>query len=184
MRVKSMMVMSGLVFCGMMTGNGYAQGSAEGGEAGATAPRSYLVGLGGKGEPPSCAVFEPVAQPEPLIAELLQLYRIGRSAPLLLLPRSSRRYVEDYSKARKDEEREKRGTDGAEKTYRGIHELRPDVKDPYIAQVFAELDPLATDFTPFAGGTFRELAFAVFGPLIEHPRPAGVEYHHRDGVFP
>ncbi|MBW2273800.1 MAG: exodeoxyribonuclease V subunit gamma [Deltaproteobacteria bacterium] len=144
------------------------QRGATAAEPGAAAPRSYLVGLAGKDEPPKCAVFEPVAAPEPLLEELLRIYRLGGSAPLLLFPRSSRRYVDDYVSAKKEEEREQRAAAGAEKVYQGVRELRPEARDPYIAQVFAGLEPLSGDFTPYAGGRFEELAQAVFGPLVEH----------------
>jgi len=146
----------------------HAQNGCRAGEASAAAPRSFMVGLAGKDEPPKCAVFEAVAEPEPLVSELLRLYRVGRSSPLLLFPRSSRRYVDDYVKAKKEEEREQRAAAGAETAYRGVRELRPEARDPYIALAFAGHDPLSSDFTPFAGGSFSELAQAVFGPLVAH----------------
>ena len=130
--------------------------------------RSVLVGRGDGGGA-GTVVFDPVADPRGALEELLALYRLGQRVPLLLFDKASPQYAFELAKSRDPKK-------ARAAAWRGYHRnLGCDRDDPYVRQVFGDIDPTEPGFDPFAGSvpgypSFAEVAERVWLPLISHRR--------------
>lgn len=131
--------------------------------------RSHLVGRAADKAGAAVVVFEPVDDPRSLLRDLLELYWLGQTLPLPLFPRSSRAYAERHRKLRDERERVRRraALRDARQKWQDPHALTRERDDPYIRQLFRDLDPLAPAFEPAPGLDFEALALRVFGPLFD-----------------
>jgi hypothetical protein len=64
-----------------------------------------------------------------------------------------------------------------------------DADDPYVRQVFGDVDPVEPGYDPFDGAvreypSFEELAVRVWGPLFEHRREVAGEENDLDAGEP
>ena len=116
--------------------------------------------------------FRPLADPAPILEQLLRLYWLGQSVPLPFFPRTSRAYAEALRHANGSA---RSARTAAQKQFEpGPHAPFPgEGENPYVQQVFGSGDPLGPDsslvsYPGFATLTFAELACAVFQPLLEH----------------
>lgn len=112
------------------------------------------------------ASFAPVENAAEQLANLVELYRVGQSEPLLFFPKSSWAYAKE-----KDEEKARKA---GYKAWKGT-EFQKDFAecmDPHYARVFGDENVTADGFTIFsramAGGDFVTLARRVFDPLKGH----------------
>jgi len=128
---------------------------------------SHLVARTGKDGQPAVITFRAVDRARELLAQLIEIYLLGQRVPLPLFKEASWAYADAWAggnalKADKD----------ARVRYLGGFGARGDAEDPYVAQVFADLDPLARGFclVPLDGVAvpdFATLAERVYGPLLE-----------------
>lgn len=139
---------------------------------------AHLIGRPGKDRVRHVR-FEPLDDAVGRLADLVEIYRMGCTRPLPLFPRASRRYAERITKSaeRFDEyEDGDVGEDGAlydaYRQYGDPTAHRPEGADPYVRQLFADVDPLAPSHRPIGldapGYGFGELALRVFAPLLAH----------------
>ncbi|MCA9623642.1 MAG: exodeoxyribonuclease V subunit gamma, partial [Myxococcales bacterium] len=134
-----------------------------GAEPGA-ARESHLLGRGDDGDPPE-VIFRlgPVAEPARHLAELVDLYRLGQTEPLLLFPRSAWRYL-----------RERRaGKSEASAEYQGRKKFRERelAYDPNLRRTFDDDGIFAAHAWVFPGAQSPDplvLAERVFGPMLQH----------------
>jgi exodeoxyribonuclease V gamma subunit len=133
-------------------------------------PCTHLVGR--RGDDGARAVrFDPVERPLERLAELVSIYRAGRTRALPLFPRTSRKYVTVLLRpASDDEARARQALLDAYEAFEGTRAARPEAGDPYVRQLFDGLDPLsdagATVADDAADLGFRALARRVFEPLL------------------
>lgn len=99
--------------------------------------------------------FAPVAEPFEVLKGLLDVYWKGLSKPLHFFPRSSHAYAESLKKHASVE----RAMQDARKQWEGAWDLGGESGDASSHLCFAGTDPLDDEF--------RDLAQAVFGPLLE-----------------
>jgi len=131
--------------------------------------------LGRPANDPSIVVrFHPVADPAALLQDLLQLYRLGQTLPLLLFPRTSRVYANAARSGGSD--------DGGHRAFaaaraafdpKKFSPVPAEGEDVYVQQLFGDRDPLNPAFRCFADDgsltpTFAALARTVFEPLLAH----------------
>ncbi|HSH68474.1 MAG TPA: exodeoxyribonuclease V subunit gamma, partial [Deferrisomatales bacterium] len=90
------------------------------------------------------------------LERLLDLYGAGLREPLPLLPTASLAYAEAVCK----DQGEDKALDAARTAWEGGYRSWGDREDADLQMCFRSTDPL--------GKRFRELALAVFGPLLEH----------------
>ena len=130
--------------------------------------RTVLVGRGEDGAA-GTVVFDPVDDPRARLAELVALYRLGQQVPLLLFDNASRAYA--FALDKTGDPAKSRRIARAEY----YKKLGGDCDDPYVRQVFGDVDPLVIGFDPFDGAvpgypSFEDLASRVWLPLIAHRR--------------
>jgi exodeoxyribonuclease V gamma subunit len=99
--------------------------------------------------------FAPVNEPLAVLKGLLGVYRQGLSGPVHFFPRSSLAYAQSWKKYASQE----RAMQDARKQWEGTWDLGGESGDASSHLCFAGADPL--------DGGFRDLATAVFGPLLE-----------------
>jgi len=137
---------------------------------------SYLVGRV-KDNTVATVCFRPVQDAAGLLRQLVRLYWLGQTAPLLLFEKASPAYVEALRKAGA-------GAAGAalKKAQKVFDESAwSDAKDEYVRQIFGASNPLDPGFR-FGGGTpgtvptapagdlpsFTSLACTIYQPLLDH----------------
>jgi len=96
-----------------------------------------------------------VEEPLTVLKEFLDVYRQGLCKPVHLFPKSSHAYAEAMKKYGKD----KRATQEARRTWEGSRYQRGEAGDAALLLCFAGTDPLDDEF--------RELALAVYGPILD-----------------
>ena len=103
-----------------------------------------------------------------MLRDLIELYWLGQTLPLPLFARSSRAYAERLQSARQQSEFERRraALEAARQVWDDSYAMTPEKDDPFIRQLFRDLDPLSPDFEPAPGLGFEALASRVFGPLL------------------
>jgi len=104
--------------------------------------------------------FGPVTDPVALLEDLLELYAAGLRAPLPLLPTASLAYAE----AVYQDKGEEAAQFAAQKAWEGGYRRTGDREDADVQTCWRRTDPL--------DARFREVALAVFGPLLEHREKA------------
>lgn len=123
--------------------------------------------------------FEPVEDAAGRLADLIEIFRMGTSQPLPLFPRTSRKFAAKIVKADEDHDEHDEGNTGKDgalfDAYRHFSDptsYRPESADPYVRQLFADVDPLAPSYRPVgiesSAYGFCELALRVFRPLLDH----------------
>ena len=100
------------------------------------------------------------------LVDLMELYRLGLSEPLLLFPRAGLAYSERLQRvARKStaDEAHRRAHDAARAEWKNESSY-----EPHLQRVFADEEILAADGLgePFVGPSFSVLAQRVFTPLL------------------
>jgi len=131
--------------------------------------RSVLVGrpADSKARGVATVCFEPVAGAEAVLADLVDFYWIGQSAPLPLFKAASRAYADAWHR------------DGdaaaalarARRAFAGNRVIDGDAADPYVAQTYGDADPL--DEAPASAAvapSFEAVARTVYDPLLAHRR--------------
>lgn len=103
--------------------------------------------------------FHPVDQPQPLLTELLNIFKMGLEQPLHLFPATSLEYVRQQQIKGKTE---KAAMAMARRKWSGNDFSRGESDDPYFDLCFKTTDPLDASFT--------EVSNAVFGPLLLNGR--------------
>lgn len=134
---------------------------------------SVLVGRADKGDGVAVYRYTVPADPEDLLAHLLEIRRTGLDTPLPLFPESSRACAQALRG-------EKPGVDDRERAMRAARDAFergrwPERDEPEIRKVFGEEDPLDPNYHPLGDAAarplpFAELAQAVYGPLLSHRR--------------
>src|SRR5262249_31694280 len=104
---------------------------------------SYLAGRSREEEGATAIRFRPVENAAGILQELLRLYWLGQTVPLLLFERASRAYVEHL--------RRRPGADAAalekaRKAFDGGYRGWGDGRDDYIRQVFGTANPIDPGF--------------------------------------
>ncbi|MFZ5563077.1 MAG: hypothetical protein ACOZBW_03440, partial [Thermodesulfobacteriota bacterium] len=102
--------------------------------------------------------FEPVENPEPALAALLDIYRQGLSRPVHFFPKSGFAYGEEMRRSKSGSKALAR----AMQVWKGNDYNRGEKEDPYYALWFGEEIPLNDEFEDFSG--------AVMMPLLEGRR--------------
>ncbi|HZO14615.1 MAG TPA: exodeoxyribonuclease V subunit gamma, partial [Polyangiaceae bacterium] len=126
---------------------------------------SMLIGRGANKEVAVTALrLRRVSDPEPLLADLLELFRLGRCEPLLLFPRTSFELSRLLSKGLD-------ATRALEKLGEGWELERK--RDPHVAWLFPMPLGLLAGPSPLGDGDFRspglvDLARRVFEPMLLH----------------
>ena len=130
--------------------------------------RSHLVGRPAGRTSGTGVVFGPLEDPQTVLRDLIELYWLGQTLPLPLFARSSRAYAERLQSARQQSEFERRraALEAARQVWDDSYAMTPEKDDPFIRQLFRDLDPLSPDFEPAPGLGFEALASRVFGPLL------------------
>jgi exodeoxyribonuclease V gamma subunit len=125
--------------------------------------RSYLVGRApGEGDGIVELCLRPVERPESLLADLIELERIGQREPLRLLPKVAYRYARTIR--HRGEERAGQALDTARGELDTEH-----ARDPHLRRAFADLRVLeGVGEGTGSGPSFAELARRVFDPLLDH----------------
>ncbi len=141
---------------------------------------SYLAGRSKEKDAVTAIRFRPVEDAASILRELVRLYWLGQTVPLLLFEKASRVYAESLcGKARTAAPAE--ALKRAQAAFDGGYFGWGDAQDNYVRQVFGAADPLDPGFC-FAGialgaspsaaiGTlpsFSGLARTVFGPMLDH----------------
>jgi exodeoxyribonuclease V gamma subunit len=141
---------------------------------------SYLAGRPQGKDGASAIRFRPVEDAAGILRELLRLYWLGQTVPLLLFEKASRAYAESLGGAT-GAKAEVAALKKAQGEFDGGYFGWGDAQDDYVRQVFATVNPLDPGFrfggvaggasTSTATGTlpgFSSLALTVFRPLLEH----------------
>jgi exodeoxyribonuclease V gamma subunit len=125
--------------------------------------QSCFVARPERGEGVVVVKLPPVADAASTLEDLVDLYRIGQRAPLPLFPRTSRIHADESLREGWAEVSAK-----AERAWRGGGGIGPGPEnvDPYLLQVFREIDPLAADSELAGGLEFAELARRVYEPFL------------------
>ncbi len=136
--------------------------------------RSALVARGAK-DTVETVRFGPVAQPAPILAALLGLWRAGMQHPLLFFPETSRAYAEKVLTEPSSLEARAAGRAKAQTTWQRTGDFGPagESQDPYLQRVLGGSQPFAEDFALEGlvvpeGQTFHDLALQIWGPLLAH----------------
>jgi exodeoxyribonuclease V gamma subunit len=114
--------------------------------------------------------FRPVARDSARerLRELIDLRRLGLSAPLAFFPRTSFAYVERLRRAGEPGA----ALEAARVQFFGDYRIPPERNDPYVSLALGDRDPLQGGFRFFAGDGeppgFRDLAERICGPLLDH----------------
>ncbi len=116
--------------------------------------------------------FTPLAQgrARELLAELVNLYRLGLQAPLAFFPSTSRQFVESWHREETDVPPEQsRALAAARKRFLDPRSGFAEGDDAYVKRLFAGMDPFVLRSRPseIAMPSFCEVALTVFRPLIE-----------------
>jgi len=133
---------------------------------------SHLVGRVAEQKRPEIHLrFGRVEDADDHLAELVRIYWLGQIQPLPFFPKTSRKYVESVRGSRNL--REGKAMEDAYFMFRGDgNRLGERDRDPYTRLVFGDQDPLSPSYRIIADGErdegFRELAFAVMAPLLDH----------------
>lgn len=129
---------------------------------GCVAPGEPTLVAGRKGGDATVHRFEPVADAEVQLGELVQLYALGQRTALPFFVDSAWAYVD---------QRQRKGDAAAEHAARNAFNARQggDAQDPYVLQVYNDAPP----DDPFALGAdqapgFADLAVRVLGPMHAH----------------
>jgi exodeoxyribonuclease V gamma subunit len=141
--------------------------------AGAYPRVSYLAGRPAVKDGPTAVRFRPVDDAGAILRELLGLYWLGQTMPLLLFERASRVYT---AQLRERPRAAVAALKKAQAAFDGGFRSIGDRDNEYVRQVFGTANPLDPGFTfdggaagATAGGSgFARLAVAVFGPLLDH----------------
>lgn len=145
-----------------------------------TEPTSAMIGRTDANSELVVVELAPVAEPVRLLADLVELYRVGLREPLLLFPDASMAFAECFLETRDPDaalaaarKQWRSGGAGFEKFEPSSPEVRRVFGDPQAAH--ASDDVFAPDYrlfddAPPAGGSFMELACRVFGPLVQARR--------------
>ncbi|HVO24238.1 MAG TPA: exodeoxyribonuclease V subunit gamma [Candidatus Margulisiibacteriota bacterium] len=139
----------------------------------ACAADSFIVGRPSGADPSVIVRFHAVADPVPILQDLLSLYWLGQTLPLPLFPRTSRAYVQALQSGGMED-----GGRAALAAARAVFTrtggpVPSEGEDVYVQQLFATCDPLDPTFPPLAGelptaATFAAAARSVFEPLLAH----------------
>lgn len=141
-----------------------------------TGPRaSFLIGRGNKDAPASRVRFRPVGAPLPILKQLLDLYRLGQTLPLLFFPESSRAYAQAFLRRRDGHA----ALTAARKQFDPKDfpsEVPSEGEDVFVRQIYGRGNPLVdppswtlpSNGEPPLMPQFAEIALAVFAPLFEH----------------
>jgi exodeoxyribonuclease V gamma subunit len=109
--------------------------------------------------------FRAPANPQALLAKLIELYVEGTRRPLPLFPNAtSRAFVEALRKHQGDVDR---ALEEARKPYDNDLQKYQESADGYVRVAFADAHPFDQGAVLASAG-FAEVSLAVFGPLLEH----------------
>jgi exodeoxyribonuclease V gamma subunit len=141
---------------------------------------SYLAGRPKETDGATAVRFRPVDNAADILRELLRLYWLGQTTPLLLFEKASRTYAEHRCRA-PGPAAGAAALKKAQDAFDGGYRSWGDCDDDYVRQVFGSANPLAPGFRSGGGGagrssviarselpSFADLALAVFRPLLGH----------------
>ncbi|MCP4039563.1 MAG: hypothetical protein GY733_21650, partial [bacterium] len=129
----------------------------------ATLPQeTFVVGRPAKVGAASVVRFKPPEEPEQGLAELVRLYRVGRTAPLPLFPRASREYAEHLYGGRTGGD----ALRSVKKGYSDSGRIQGEGLDPYHALAFRGVEPFDAAAMLACGHEFAEVAQRVFAQLL------------------
>jgi exodeoxyribonuclease V gamma subunit len=125
------------------------------------AKTSCLIGRPPEGSGVLRHQLSPVADPAPVLEQLVVRCAEGQREPLYLFPMTSRLFAEQHDRKQKP---------GWDLRMQVLREWRREVsEDPHLARVFVVDQKLADPFATAPGRTgFEALALEVFGPLLAH----------------
>ena len=110
--------------------------------------------------------LNPVANAEKYLADLLNLYWKGLSAPLKFFPQTSYAFAEGTARVARGSEIDplkeawKKWGESKVRDGDGYRTVQGENVNPYVALAFSQTDPLDAEF--------EETALKIFGPLLQH----------------
>jgi exonuclease V gamma subunit len=123
---------------------------------------SALVGRPAKDEGVASVCFTPVADPLPLLTDLLRLYRLGQRVPLRFFAHASRVFAQKMASART----EHAAWEAARDAFKPNEHRPSDSGDAYVAEIYPNDPPFEAD-APDAI-SFADAALAVYRPFLRH----------------
>ena len=100
--------------------------------------------------------LRPTVNAREILNQLLNYYWEGLREPIPFFPQSAYVFAERRRQGKNDEE----ALNAARRTWEGDRHSRPEAEDPYYDLNWGKVDALDE--------RFKELAVAIFGPLLEH----------------
>jgi exodeoxyribonuclease V gamma subunit len=130
------------------------------------APFSVQICRVSDNEGAAISCFKPVAEPLPLLADLLKLYRVGQSEPLMLFPKASLGFVELLRKNKPEVEAVRQF--GVQKDWAEERDQSHALQRIYGQGAELDVDGPRGTHPPLGGPSFAQVARRVFEPLLDH----------------